>query len=347
MSYSIASSKGANLTRRVTAGSVAISFFCSLFGPGAAMAQPTATFDGQGEPPAQSSAPAAAAPAPAQAPAAPAPEPVPSPASSVATPAKPAAEHIVRTKDGGMLRGDLIEDVPGSHVLIRIATGEVRRVEYPAIASIEPVRASPSTAGPSAPLPAPAAPAPERPAVEGTPVDVSFQPSDSRAKLDQYVPNVGYVTVCDGACNVTLGSRGTYRVSGRGVWDSNDFRLPPGQSNVTMRANVVGSGRRAGGWVMFGLGAGCTVVIGLPLMLAGAALRSGDATVDDPLFNDRETGRRVLIAGGFFTGLGLAGVIGGLVLATGGGTSVDFDEQGTPHVSLPGRLELTPAGLRF
>jgi hypothetical protein len=44
----------------------------------------------------------------------------------------------VELRDGTILQGELVEKVPGDHVTLKLATGEVRRIEQGAIAEPRP-----------------------------------------------------------------------------------------------------------------------------------------------------------------------------------------------------------------
>lgn len=61
---------------------------------------------------------------------------------SVAT-AQTTGSEVVRTRDGAMYRGTVIESVPGSHVVLLLATGETRRF---ASADVESVTSAPAAA---------------------------------------------------------------------------------------------------------------------------------------------------------------------------------------------------------
>src|SRR5262245_43414910 len=44
--------------------------------------------------------------------------------------------------DGSIIRGELVEMIKGDHVTVRIATGEVRRIEWARVASVDADRAT-------------------------------------------------------------------------------------------------------------------------------------------------------------------------------------------------------------
>lgn len=50
-----------------------------------------------------------------------------------------ATPDVVRTRDGAMVRGTIVERVPGSHVLLQTAQGEFRRIEESELVAAGPV----------------------------------------------------------------------------------------------------------------------------------------------------------------------------------------------------------------
>ncbi|MFK7990538.1 MAG: hypothetical protein AB8I08_31240 [Sandaracinaceae bacterium] len=58
--------------------------------------------------------------------------------------AQPALPDVVHTRDGGMVRGTLVERVPGSHLVIQTATGDLRRIEEVEVVSPPTVTAPPA-----------------------------------------------------------------------------------------------------------------------------------------------------------------------------------------------------------
>lgn len=80
-----------------------------------------------------------------------------------AAPAAATRVHVVLV-DGGELQGELVERIPGDHLTLQLATGEIRRIEWAAIAS------SRDLAGPSEDAPrATIAPRPPSDVVRGWP----------------------------------------------------------------------------------------------------------------------------------------------------------------------------------
>ena len=79
-------------------------------------------------------------------------------------------ERSVVTKDGSMYRGEVLEYAIGSHIVLKLSSGEAKRIAWDDIEQVSPPRPkSPSSNGP-APSPPPTAappPAPSPPSVPG------------------------------------------------------------------------------------------------------------------------------------------------------------------------------------
>lgn len=79
----------------------------------------------------------------------------------VALPASAAVTEAVTLTDGSMYQGELVEKVPGDHLTLRLATGEIKRFDWPEIASISGDAIHPTwTGSEAAPPPPPPAPQP-------------------------------------------------------------------------------------------------------------------------------------------------------------------------------------------
>src|SRR5689334_10616230 len=73
----------------------------------------------------------------------------------------PTPPDLVRTKDGGMLRGTIVEKVPNDHVEIQLANGQTRTVKMSEVEYAGP--ANESAPAPVPPPPPPALPVPVPP----------------------------------------------------------------------------------------------------------------------------------------------------------------------------------------
>ena len=212
-----------------------------------------------------------------------------------------AGPDMITLKTGGFLRGTLLEAIPGSQARIQIKGGTIATVRWSDIDHIDKGNRD------LAPLVAAAAHPNAMPAPLGT-VNVHID-SDNPVELqthadpDQSEGFSGWRTVCFSPCDRDVPLGQTYRVVGEGTRASHGFRLnaQPGQRlllDVTPRS---------GG--MFALGIVATVIggvalpIGLLVLLAGAV---ENATTRD--------GGSTVAAGWTITGLGVAGIVGGILL---------------------------------
>jgi hypothetical protein len=90
-------------------------------------------------------------------------------APAAAQTAPVAAPDIIRTKNGGMLRGTIVEKVPNDHVEILLPTGQSRTVPMADVEYAGPTAGDPANA-PQAPAPSPSpAPIPAQPLDDETP----------------------------------------------------------------------------------------------------------------------------------------------------------------------------------
>ncbi len=160
----------------------------------------------------------------------------------------------VDLRDGSAVQGELVERVPGDHVTLKLATGEVRRIEWAAIAAVRPGGAP--EAGPRT-----------------VPVSVA---SDHRGtslhRIDQLATLItgrGYGTlahfskVCDAPClaNVELNPDVSYYVDGPDIPVSRPFTV-----NDRVRSLHVKGGSSA----LQGLAAASILVGGLAVTTGGS-----------------------------------------------------------------------------
>jgi hypothetical protein len=236
-------------------------------------------------------------------------DPAPSsPVSGTPTPATAAqvggaGADVIGLKNGGVLRGTLIDAVPNSYARIQLVTGQVATVPWQDIQRIERGISAP---GPVA-APAPAAPAAAAPSatvwvhIEGPQV----------AQLQRDTSGDGnWQTVCTAPCDRALPAQLGYRIVGDGIRDSSDFELSAqGGERQTL---TVHEGSR-GGFVLGIVGTvagGIAIVAGLMVVFIAALPRvagEGDSTLTQADIN-AET------AGWVISGLGSAGLAGGIVL---------------------------------
>jgi hypothetical protein len=244
--------------------------------------------------------------------------------------------EVVHTRNGSVYRGELVEKVVDDHVTIKLATGEIKRIEW---ADID---ASP-------PKPPPPPPQQQQRPTSPT-VEVSFESDDSHATLQRYVGSgevtVDYVTaygttlgsgdgemamyrdVCVASCTERIPAGGRFRVAGQGLIPTDSFVLHSNESNQ-ITASMSSRGKRRAGQYLTLFGAAPTL-IGAGLLVAApgsssVAACNGCVNLQASLF----------LWGGIVTGVGVTMLVVGIVLwatsgstATLNGTKVGFHPSG-------------------
>ena len=208
---------------------------------------------------------------------APAPTPPPLPAPTT-TPPPGAANDVIHLKNGGLLRGTIVDVIPGSHARIQLPTGEIAMVQWSEIARIE--NAGPKPATPPATTvwkPPPAAPA-GPPALTGPKLLVHLESSRS-VRLARLEPTRGtWDSMCDSPCDKQVPVEGDYRIEGTGIRPSKQFSLQgKAGDRVVIDVNAASKGWFAAGIVGTGVGV-LTVVIGLYIVAVGAIGKSLDTS---------------------------------------------------------------------
>jgi hypothetical protein len=278
----------------------------------------------------------ASAPAVARAQTPPAPPPPP--------PAQPPAPNAMEGPDqvdlrnGGMVRGTLVEMEPGKDIVIIVqGTGEVRRIPWGMMTNItrghgnrEAPRAP--SAG-AAPPPPPSAPQPGAPFVhvdnEGELPVVLHQVTSRVAMVGPGGTAFGVVAkpICRAPCDQIVDAREgqIFFFAGEGVVSSPQFTLSPRLGpRVHMAVRPGGTGRRAGGIVMASLG-GAALLGGITMIALGATATS----VTDAGASSAPS-KGTMIAGGITAGLGLGLLIGGIAVIVQGSTRVTFVQPEAP-----------------
>lgn len=206
----------------------------------------------------------------------------------------------VQLKDGGVLQGEWVTSVPGEHVVLRLATGEVRTLEWGEILAPERI-------GASIGAPSPRLPSEERVgALPGSPLEqerarfisVPLELTSPKLRLEklQDVEGATPVTVCEGVCRVSVATRGMrYRIVSP-VTTTQWFAVETPQRYTLSEAST---GRTVGG---IALTAGGVLMMAGSIFLFGYALANVDG-------ND---------VGGFMAGYvgGLGGTLAGAAIAS-------------------------------
>ncbi len=224
----------------------------------------------------------------------------PSPAATAAT-AAPAGD-VIHLKNGGQLRGTIVDVIPGSHARIQLATGEVATIPWADIARVESA-SRPSTAPAPAPTPTPAAPEPQKLVHIDAPRQVALERQTANPKV--------WIEVCQSPCDKRVPASGNYRIGGSGVRASRTFVLDAGtEDRVFIEVDPGSKGWFVGGIVITSLG-GATMLIGLMLAAIGSAASSSFSTHDNSLTT----------AGLTTAAVGALVAVGGLVALTSNSSS--------------------------
>jgi hypothetical protein len=227
-----------------------------------------------------------------------------------------AGNDIIYLKNGGILRGTIIDAIPNAHARIRLPTGEIATVRWDEVQKIVHGGARPPQ-GNGAPPQTPAPPPPT-----GN-VFVHID-SGGTVQLEQLKDGTWSV-VCTNPCDVSLSKDHDYRITGGGVRRSKPFRLSgENGQRVLMTVDTASSGGFALGIVAISIGAPVTLIAGLIWLVAsacdsvdGSSIRSGCADTA------RTSGITALV--------GLAALVGGIVLMTkNGSTKVTQDLMQAP-----------------
>ena len=188
-------------------------------------------------------------------------EPVPYATSATgpyaAAPYTPGGD-VVYLKGGGMLRGTLLEEIPGDHVSVELAPGQLAQVPWERVQRI-------ARAGATPPPPAPAAIAP--PPANAATVTVRIE-SEEAAVLERREGR-RWGPVCSAPCNQAMPLDGSYRISGPGIRNSPPFMLAGTDgSTVVLRVDAASRSAFTGGIVSLGTGPFLALVGGFVLLAA-------------------------------------------------------------------------------
>jgi hypothetical protein len=234
----------------------------------------------------------------------------PVPVQVAPAPAAPSAgtPDTVVLKNGGMLRGTLVEVLPNDHATIQLPSGQSAIVQWGEIHHIErggaPAAAAPAPAGgPIQKMPNSTAP------VSGPTVLVHIETSRP-ITLDRRNPGEDqpWVTACESPCDVQLPLNNDYRIVGDGIWASSEFELDgqPGQRVVVKVAPATRASRTAG-IVVAGAGL-LAIIIGVYVVAIAAAASCASSNINS-VCQDNSGG----------TTLGVILMLGGLVTMAVGG----------------------------
>jgi hypothetical protein len=220
-------------------------------------------------------------------------------------------QDTIVMKNGGLLRGTIIDAIPDAQARIQLATGEIATVQWGAIERIERGTMAPRLP----PLPAPAAAAqPEEPSVT---VWVHLEGSDG-ARLERLEkdPDGGdtWTPACEAPCDTEVPLSADYRIAnGNGMRQSAVFHLH-GQAGDHLTLTLSGGSK---GWLVTGIVvtsvSGLVMLVGSVVALAGSASTSSNCGFGDGCTHSNPNAG--LAAAGWLTLLvGAAAAAGGIVL---------------------------------
>ncbi|MEO7112856.1 MAG: hypothetical protein ABI183_20605 [Polyangiaceae bacterium] len=223
-------------------------------------------------------------------------------------------------KDGGMLKGTLIEILPGDHATMTLANGQNAKIRWDVIDHIVrngvPLNPSQQTAPQTTQVAQPAAQDQGNVFVhvDGGDVDVEMQTMNGTPAGKKVTGT--WATMCSSPCDQELPLAGAYRLAGSGVRASRSFKLVghPGD-HVTISADPSSKGGFAGGIVLISVGVP-VFVIGCFVELVVAIVNAG-SKID----NDYTDTSGAQIVGLSMMGLGAAGVVTGIVLIVNNGST--------------------------
>ena len=216
--------------------------------------------------------------------------------------------ETVHLADGSVFAGDLVEKVPGDHVTIKLATGEVRRFEWSAIAPSALVAATPATPTTTTQV----AVVQQFPTLPTRTSHVQLT-SDTRGTLLVRVdtmpvgpagwPQSRESPVCYAPCSADVDANASYYVSGYSITQSSRFAVPEGNAALTVHTGSAGL-TIAGAWL---IGTGTLALITGAIATPIAFAESKSSAID----GWEEFGLSALIGGAVFILVGIPFIVAG------------------------------------
>lgn len=249
--------------------------------------------------------------------AAPPPLPVGTAPGANAAPPPQTGPDAVYLKDGGMIRGTIIEVIPGNHASVQLADGRIATIRWDMVDHIDRGTAKPPTATPVA-LPPAATPPP--PATMAT-VHID---GDGEVILEQQVAGGQWAggewrDVCQSPCDVSLPTNLMYRIGGPGVRASRPFSIQAHDGKAVLEVHAASSGARGGGIALVIIGP-IAILVGGMVALVGAAENASCDLIGGGTCSSGSG----LVAGGLVTlAVGIAGtIVGGVLIGTNSSSKV-------------------------
>ncbi len=234
------------------------------------------------------------------------------------------AQERVTLADGTVMQGELVEKVPGDHITIKLATGEIRTIQWGALAPVQQQQ-QPMMQGPPQPPQGPVA----RVQLDADKPGVTLLKVTGFGIVHAYSAYgsatggfMNFEPVCVAPCQANAEQNAMYRVAGDGVTPTSTFGLPaPAPDGAVHRHVAAGSAgaRVAGIWLTVG---------GITLLVTGGMLAGLGAALNDPTspYSDMSG---LIVSGLVTAGVGVVLTAIGIPLIVSSGTNV-VNEQGVP-----------------
>ena len=271
-------------------------------------------------------------------------------APSTSSPAASAAGDAIYLKSGGLLRGTLIDAIPGDRARISLATGEIATVSWADISRIQHADGSQQTldatsAGPPSASPPPkpaAAPAPASVlSASQSMVWVHLEGSEGASLEQDTTGNDDWAIVCTEPCDRQVSTAYWYRIGGGGIKASSQFALH-GQPGAHETLTVSGASK---GWFIAGVAAvpvgGLVAYIGLLVGVFGSLASSVSNSSLGPSGASTSNNGQTVSSGVAATGWtmlavgGIAMVAGAVVAIANWKSGVSQDVSGEKAAQLP------------
>jgi hypothetical protein len=235
------------------------------------------------------------------------PPPAPPPAPPVVTSAGGATlgvvgNDVVHLKDGGVMRGTLVEAIPNDHATLHLATGQNAIIPWRLIDHIE---------ANAAPLPPPSTNVEE----DGRQAAFVHIDSPDPVTLERNTTN-GWQFACSSPCDRNLSLDYEYRLVGSGIRTTGVFHLQarPGD-RIELQVNPSSRGAFVGGIILVSTGP-VVMLVGLVVLLVAATESIADtcfSTTSSVCSNQHDSGSGGTVGALLLVG-GAAMIIGGIVM---------------------------------
>ncbi|MGD0524791.1 MAG: hypothetical protein ABSE49_06600 [Polyangiaceae bacterium] len=270
------------------------------------------------------------------------PPPVPYGETAPVQRAPSVGQDVIYMKNGGILRGTIIDAIPDAQARIQLATGEIATVPWQAIDRIEHGGAGPGRAPPPPPLPPPpTASGPPRPRVlaPGPMVEVHVEGADGAVLEIDRNDDGTWENACRAPCDMQLPTSAEYRIGGSLLKQSGVFRLR-GQPGDHVTVNVTGGSKA---WLVVGIVitpvAGLVTLVAALVGLAGSVQASagGEGCVNGTCAQANANASNVATVGWVTALIGAAVTVGGIILiANNAKTGVTVDLTGAQAARVQG-----------